>query len=130
MGRGYVFLHIVHMTAYNSMNEKQPRFPLILFEHAQTHCIYVCISTKIPPHTHHTPLYTHKILHATILPHTHIYNIPTRTHHKPLHTHTIIHMKILTRQSVTHTRKYYSYKKLTQYPNLPETHHVMQHINM
>ena len=74
---------------------------------------------KILPRAHYTPIHTHKIIHTMILLQTHLHKIPPHAHHTPLHTQIIIHTKILTSQPITHTRKYYLYKKLSQYQKLP-----------
>ena len=98
------------------MSVEQPRFhvhKITAQTHTHTHL------HKSLPHTHHSPLHTHMILYMPILLHTHIHKIPPRSNHRPLHTHVVIHTKILTHKPVTHTRKYYSYKKLSQSPHLP-----------
>ena len=97
---------------------------------------------KLPPQIHHTPPHTYMIIHKTILLHTHMHKILHEAHHTILLTHGIIHTKILMRQPVTHTKTYYSYKKLSQSPQLPqlrcnnliivasETHHGMEQLYM
>ena len=62
------------------------------------------------------------ILQMIILTHKHPLKILPHAHHTSLHTYTDIHMKILTCQSVTRTRKYYTYKKLSQSTHLIQLH--------
>ena len=75
---------------------------------------------KIPIHSHNIPLHSHMILHTTTITHTYLQKIPPHVQHAPLHTHKIIFSKILMYQHVTRTRKYYTYKKLSQSPYLPQ----------
>ena len=95
---------------------------MIHYTRPQTYCTYTHISTKIPPRGHHTPLHAHTILHTRILLHNHLHKISPRAHQTPLYTHIIIRIKILVHQPFTYTIKYYTYKKLSQSPHLPEIH--------
>ena len=80
----------------------------------------------IPTDKHHRHLYTHMILHMTILPHTHLQKIPPGAHHTPLHPCKIIHMKIITCRPFTHTRKHSTKETVTTYKITQPTSHFTQ----
>ena len=112
----FILIHIIQWMINNPALLWSRMHASKLISHTHTHL------NKIPPHTHHTPLHTHMILHTTILLHTHLQKILPCAHNIPLHNDMIIHKKILMRQPITHTRKYYSYKKLSHYPHFPQLH--------
>ena len=116
----HAFLHLVHTTTHNQMNDKCPSFPLVLYVHAINYCPYV--------HTFHIYLYTppydeiftlacqlqQKILHEKkLLQYIHLHKILIHDHHKLLHTHIIKYPKKILRQPINFTRKYCT-KKLSQ----------------
>ena len=87
------------------MNKKQPRFNLISYAHVQTYYTHEYKYAKIPPDAHHTPLYTHTIIHTMLLPDKHPQKILTVAHRTLLHPHTIIHAKIIMIWTFSHIRK-------------------------
>ena len=116
-------LHLVHTTTYNSKNEKQPHFTLILHTRAQNYCTYTYTSTQnSTSHLSYTSTYSYIYTYNYNSTYTST-QTPPHDHYTPIHNHTVIHMKILTSQYITHTREYYTYKKVSESPHLTQLDH-------
>ena len=108
-------IHLIHTTRYNSMDDKQTLFPLILYMRVRTY--YTNTSTYTQNtirNLSHTSIYSYYYTYDDTSAYTSTQNLTLRPSYT-YNTCSIIHKKIIMRQRFTHTWKFLQTKTVTTY---------------